>query len=40
MSRQETIEELTNFWMNQYPTMTYAKALAWAEEQMDEAENG
>jgi hypothetical protein len=34
------IEELTQFWMKQYPNMTYEKARAWAEEQADEAENG
>ena len=34
------IEDLTKFWMKQYPTMTYDKARAWAIEQADEAENG
>lgn len=37
---QQSIEDLTNFWMKQYPDMEYSKAQKWAIEQMDEVENG
>lgn len=37
---QQAIEDLTNFWMEQYPDMEPAKARAYAITQLDEAENG
>lgn len=36
----DMIEELTRFWMKQYPEMEYTKARKWALEQVDESEHG
>ena len=34
---EKQIKELTEFWMNQFPEMPYAKAKAWAIVQLEEA---
>lgn len=36
----KAIEELTGFWLEQYPGMDVAMAREWAITQIDEAENG
>lgn len=33
---EKQIEELAQFWMNQFPKMPHAKAIAWAIVQLEE----